>query len=107
MAEGIKWDFNLADSIFTDPVLRECAKANRVYGMLDATNQPLNKYYLEAANNIQLSAARNTVLAKNEAIIALQNKPMKFTGLRPSSDGADMTDSAQTYRAIQGQIHSA
>jgi thiol-disulfide isomerase/thioredoxin len=100
MAEGIKWDFNLADSIFTDPVLRECAKANRVYGMLDATNQPLNKYYLEAANNIQLSAARNAVLAKNEAIITLQNKPMKFTGLRPSSDGADMTDGEKILRKL-------
>ena len=98
MAEGIKWDFNLADSIFTDPVLRECAKANRVYGMLDATNQPLNKYYLEAANNIQLSAARNAILTKNEELIALQNKLMTFTGLRPSSDVADITDGEKILR---------
>ena len=100
MAEGIKWDFNLADSIFTDPVLRECAKANRVYGMLDATNQPLNKYYLEAANNIQLSAARNAILTKNEELIALQNKLMTFTGLRPSSDVADITDGEKILRKL-------
>ena len=99
-AEVIEWEFQLADSIFTDPVLRECAKANRVYGMLDATNRPLNKSYLEAANRIQLPAARNTILAKNAELTALQNKPMTFTGLRPSSDVADMSDGEKILRKI-------
>ena len=99
-AEGLEWEFQLADSIFTDPVLRECAKANRVYGMLDATNRPLNKSYLEAANRIQLPAARNAILAKNAELTALQNKPMTFTGLRPSSDVADMSDGEKILRKI-------
>ena len=97
-AEVIEWEFQLADSIFTDPVLRECAKANRVYGMLDATNRPLNKSYLEAANRIQLPAARNAILAKNAELTALQNKPMTFIGLRPSSDVADMSDGEKIRR---------
>ena len=100
IAEVIEWEFQLADSIFTDPVLRECAKANRVYGMLDATNRPLNKSYLEAANRIQLPAARNAILAKNAELTALQNKPMTFTGLRPSSDVADMSDGEKILRKI-------
>lgn len=100
IAEVIEWEFQLADSIFTDPVLRECAKADRVYGMLDATNQPLNKSYLEAANKIQLPAARNAILAKNAELIVLQNKPMTFTGLRPSSDIADMSDGEKILRKI-------
>ena len=100
VTEVIEWEFQLADSIFTDPVLRECAKANRVYGMLDATNQPLNKSYLEAANRIQLPAARNAILAKNAELTALQNKPMTFTGLRPSSDVADMSDGEKILRKI-------
>lgn len=100
IAEVIEWEFQLADSIFTDPVLRECAKADRVYGMLDATNQPLNKSYLEAANKIQLPAARNAILAKNAELIVLQNKPMTFTGLRPSSDVADMSDGEKILRKI-------
>ena len=100
VTEVIEWEFQLADSIFTDPVLRECAKANRVYGMLDATNRPLNKSYLEAANRIQLPAARNAILAKNAELTALQNKPMTFTGLRPSSDVADMSDGEKILRKI-------
>ena len=100
VSEMIKWEFHLADSIFTDPVLRECAKANRVYGMLDVTNQPLNKSYLEAANRIQLPAARNAILAKNAELIALQNKPLSLTGLRPSSDVADMSDGEKILRKI-------
>ena len=99
-AETIKWEFTLADSIFTDPILRECAKANRAYISLDATGLPLNKSCLETANSIQLPAAKNAVLAKNEAIIALQNKPIQFTGLRPSSDVADMTDGEKILRKI-------
>jgi thiol-disulfide isomerase/thioredoxin len=99
-AETIKWVFTLADSIFTDPILRECAKANRAYISLDATGLPLNKSCLKTANSIQLPAAKNAVLAKNEAIIALQNKPIQFTGLRPSSDVADMTDGEKILRKI-------
>ena len=100
VTEVIEWEFQLADSIFTDPVLRECAKANRVYGILDATNRPLNKSYLGAANRIQLPAARNAILAKNAELTALQNKPMTFTGLRPSSDVADMSDGEKILRKI-------
>lgn len=100
VTEVIEWEFQLADSIFTDPVLRECAKANRVYGMLDATDRPLNKSYLEAANRIQLPAARNAILAKNAELTALQNKPMTFIGLRPSSDVADMSDGEKILRKI-------
>ena len=32
-AEDIERDFEVADSIFSDPILRECAKANRIYGV--------------------------------------------------------------------------
>ena len=88
-AEVIEWEFQLADSIFTDPVLRECAKANRVYGI-----------YLEAANKIQLPAAKNAILTKNADLTALQNKPMIFSGLRPSSDVADMSDGEKILRKI-------
>lgn len=100
LSEDIKKEFEVIDSAFTDPVLRECAKADRVYGELVRTEQPLKQYYLDAVNKIQLPAARNAILTKNKELIALQNKPMIFTGLRPSSDVADMTDGEKILRKL-------
>ena len=100
LSESIMNEFEVMDSAFTDPVLRECAKADRIYGELVRTEQPLKKYYLDAVNMIQLPAARNAILTKNEELIALQNKPMIFTGLRPSSDVANMTDGEKILRKL-------
>ena len=100
LSESIMNEFEVMDSAFTDPVLHECAKANRIYGEMVRTEQPLKKYYLDAVNMIQLPAARNAILTKNEELIALQNKPMIFTGLRPSSDVADMTDGENILRKL-------
>ena len=61
---------------------------------------PLKPYYLDAANKIQLPAARNAILTKNAELIALQNKPLAFTGLRPSADMANMSDGEKILRKI-------
>ena len=100
MSEDIKKEFRLADSIFTDPILRESAKTNRIRQQLAMTEQPLNKYYLEAANMILLPAARNKILAKNQEIIDMMNKPMDLSGLRPSTDVANMNDGEKILRKI-------
>ena len=100
LSESIMNEFEVMDSAFTDPVLRECAKANRIYGEMVRTELPLKKFYLDAVNMIQLPAARSAILTKNEELIALQNKPMIFTGLRPSSDVADMTDGEKILRKL-------
>lgn len=100
LSESIMNEFEVIDSAFIDPVLRECAKADRIYGEMVRTELPLKKFYLDAVNMIQLPAARNAILTKNEELIALQNKPMTFTGLRPSSDVADMTDGEKILRKL-------
>lgn len=99
-AEWLKWQFGVMDSILTDSILRECAKAERIYVELLMREQPLKQYLLDAAQKIQLPAARNRILAKNQAMIAMQDKPYTFTGLRPSSDVADITDGEKVLRKI-------
>ena len=100
LSESIINEFEVMDSAFTDPVLRECTKASRIYGEMDRTEQPLKKFYLDAVNKIQLPAARNAILTKNDELTALQNKPMTFVGLRPSSDVANMTDGEKILRKL-------
>ena len=39
-------------------------------------------------------------MTKNADLTALQNKPMIFSGLRPSSDVADMSDGEKILRKI-------
>mgnify|MGYP007102003570 CR=1 FL=1 len=73
LSESIINEFEVMDSAFTDPVLRECAKADRIYGELVRTEHPLKKFYLDAVNKIQLPAARNAILTKNEELIVLHN----------------------------------
>ena len=99
--DGIQTEVEISDSIYTDPVLRDFSKAQKLYERLDRKHQPLNKTCMATLNTIQLPAAKNAILAENDKYINMQKAEVAHPEcLRPSSDVEGLTDGEAILRKI-------
>ena len=99
--DGIQMEVEVTDSIYADPTLRDFSKAQKLYERLDNKRQPLNKTCMAILNTIQLPAARNAILAKNDLYVNMQKAEVAHSeSLRPSSDVEGLTDGEAILRKI-------
>ena len=89
------------DSVYQDPVLRDIAKGQLLCSRFVERKLPLNQAYMNVLSEIQLPAIRNTVLANNDKLLAIQQTVLPYpASLRPSSDVEGLTDGEAILRKI-------
>ncbi len=91
----------IIDSVYQDPVLRDIAKGQLLCSRFVERKLPLNQAYMNVLSEIQLPAIRNTVLANNDKLLAIQQTVLPYpASLRPSSDVEGLTDGEAILRKI-------
>ena len=97
----VKVKAETTDAVFTDPVLRDMAKSQMLTSHLQRNRMPLTPDCIEVLQEIQLSAARNAVLAENNKFVTVQQAEVPYpASLRPSSDVEGLTDGEAIFRKI-------
>ena len=97
----VKMKAEATDAVFTDPVLRDIAKSQMLTSHLQLIRVPLTPDCIEVLQEIQLSAARNAVLAESNKFVMVQQTELPSpASLRPSSDVEGLTDGEAIFRKI-------
>lgn len=97
----VKAKAEATDAVFTDPVLRDIAKSQMLTSHLQLTRVPLTPDCMEVLQEIQLSAARNAVLAESNKFVTVQQTELPYpASLCPSSDVEGLTDGEAIFRKI-------
>ena len=99
--DALQTEVEITDSIYSDPVLRDFSRAQKLHERLDHNRQPLNRTCMTILNQIQLPAARNVILAENDKYVnILKTEVANVECLRPSSDVEGLTDGEAILRKI-------
>ena len=91
----------MADSIYTDPLLRDVGKARSLYRQIDEKRAPLTDRQMAIVDQIQTPAARQCVLTHNDKYLALQQRAVEGVQSLKANDGlAGMSDGEKILRKI-------
>lgn len=99
--DALQTQVEISDSIYSDPVLRDFSRAQKLYERLDNKRQPFNHSCMAILNQIQLPAVRNVLLVENDKFVNMQKVEVANAEcLRPSSDVEGLTDGEAIFRKI-------